>query len=64
MIKKCMCLQRHTQGWFSPDWLYRQHKFKTISFTKVVSLAMQVLDRKAREEPVLRLEEETIDYEA
>ena len=33
-------------------------------FTKVVALAMQMLDRKPSEEPVLTVEEETIEYEA
>ena len=33
-------------------------------FTKVVCLAMQMLDRKPSEEPVLTVEEETIEYEA
>jgi single-strand DNA-binding protein len=33
-------------------------------FTKVVALAMQMLDRKPSEEPVLTVEEESIEYEA
>jgi len=33
-------------------------------FTKVVALAMQMLDRKPSEEPLLTVEEETIEYEA
>jgi single-strand DNA-binding protein len=33
-------------------------------YTKVVCLAMQMLDRKPSEEPVLTVEEETIEYEA
>ena len=33
-------------------------------FTKVVALSMQMLDRKPSEEPVLTVEEETIEYEA
>lgn len=33
-------------------------------FTKVVALAMQMLDRKPTEEPVMTVEEETIEYEA
>ena len=33
-------------------------------FTKVVCLAMQMLDRKPSEEPVLTVEEEAIEYEA
>ena len=33
-------------------------------YTKVVALAMQMLDRKPAEEPVMTVEEESIDYEA
>ena len=33
-------------------------------YTKVVALAMQMLDRKPSEEPVLSVEEEAVDYEA
>ena len=33
-------------------------------FTKVVALAMQMLDRKTSEEPVMTVEEEVVDYEA
>jgi single-strand DNA-binding protein len=33
-------------------------------YTKVVALAMQMLDRKPSEEPMLTVEEETIEYEA
>jgi single-strand DNA-binding protein len=33
-------------------------------FTKVVCLAMQMLDRKPSEEPVLTVEEDAIEYEA
>ena len=33
-------------------------------FTKVVALAMQMLDRKPAEEPVMSVEEEAVDYEA
>ena len=33
-------------------------------YTKVVALAMQMLDRKPNEEPVLIVEEEAIEYEA
>ena len=33
-------------------------------FTKVVALSMQMLDRKPSEEPVMTVEEETIEYEA
>jgi single-strand DNA-binding protein len=33
-------------------------------FTKVVALAMQMLDRKPSEEPIITVEEEAVDYEA
>ena len=33
-------------------------------YTKVVALAMQMLDRKPSEEPVLMVEEQPIEYEA
>ena len=33
-------------------------------YTKVVCLAMQMLDRKPSEEPVMTVEEETLEYEA
>lgn len=33
-------------------------------FTKVVALAMQMLDRKPSEEPVMAVEEQPIEYEA
>jgi single-strand DNA-binding protein len=33
-------------------------------FTKVVALAMQMLEPKPNEEPVLTVEEEVVDYEA
>jgi single-strand DNA-binding protein len=33
-------------------------------FTKVVALALQFLDKKEKEEPVLTVEEEAADYEA
>ena len=33
-------------------------------FTKVVALALQMLDRKPSEEPVLTVEEQPIEYEA
>jgi hypothetical protein len=32
--------------------------------TKVVALAMQMLDRKPSDEPVMTVEEEAVDYEA
>jgi hypothetical protein len=34
------------------------------TFTKVVALALQFLDRKDKDEPVLTVEEEAADYEA
>ncbi|HET6595891.1 MAG TPA: single-stranded DNA-binding protein [Anaerolineales bacterium] len=33
-------------------------------YTKIVALSMQMLDRKPSEEPVMTVEEETIEYEA
>jgi single-strand DNA-binding protein len=33
-------------------------------YTKVVALMMQMLDRKPAEEPVLAVEEDTVEYEA
>jgi single-strand DNA-binding protein len=33
-------------------------------YTKVVALAMQMLDHKPNEEPMMTVEEETVDYEA
>ena len=33
-------------------------------FTKVIALAMQMLDRKPNEEPLMTVEEEAVDYEA
>ena len=33
-------------------------------FTKVVALSLQFLDKKDKEEPVMSVEEEAIDYEA
>jgi len=41
-----------------------EEKGETRFFTKVVCLAMQMLDRKPSEEPVLTVEEEAIEYEA
>jgi single-strand DNA-binding protein len=41
-----------------------EDKGETKFYTKVVALAMQMLDRKPNDEPVLSVEEETIDYEA
>ena len=33
-------------------------------YTKVVALSLQFLDKKDKEEPVMAVEEETVDYEA
>jgi single-strand DNA-binding protein len=41
-----------------------EDKNETKYFTKVVALAMQMLDRKPSEEPTMTVEEEAIDYEA
>jgi single-strand DNA-binding protein len=41
-----------------------EDKGETRYYTKVVALAMQMLDRKPSEEPILSVEEETIEYEA
>jgi single-strand DNA-binding protein len=41
-----------------------EEKGETKFYTKVVCLAMQMLDRKPNEEPVLTVEEEAIEYEA
>ena len=41
-----------------------EDKGETRYFTKVVALAMQMLDRKPSDEPVMTVEEEAIDYEA
>lgn len=41
-----------------------EDKGETRYYTKVVALAMQMLDRKPTEEPVMTVEEEAIDYEA
>ena len=41
-----------------------EDKGETKFYTKVVCLAMQMLDRKPNEEPVLTVEEEAIEYEA
>ena len=40
-----------------------EDKGETKYFTKVVALAMQMLDRKASDEPVMMAEEEAIDFE-
>lgn len=40
-----------------------EDKNETRYFTKVVALAMQMLDRKPNEEPVMTVEEEAIEYE-
>ena len=41
-----------------------EDKGETKYFTKVVALALQFLDRKDKDEPVLTVEEEAADYEA
>lgn len=41
-----------------------EDKGETRYFTKVVALAMQMLDRKPNDEPVMTVEEEAVDYEA
>jgi single-strand DNA-binding protein len=41
-----------------------EDKGETKYFTKVVALAMQMLDRKPSEEPVMTEEEEAVDFEA
>lgn len=41
-----------------------EDKGETKYFTKVVALAMQMLDRKPSDEPVMTVEEEAADYEA
>jgi len=43
---------------------YEDKDGDTKYFTKVVALAVQFLDRKDKEEPVMAVEEETADYEA
>jgi len=41
-----------------------EDKGETKYFTKVVALALQFLDKKQSEEPVMTVEEEAVDYEA
>jgi single-strand DNA-binding protein len=41
-----------------------EDKGETKYFTKVVALAMQMLDRKPSDEPVLTVEEDAAEYEA
>ena len=41
-----------------------EDKGETKYFTKVVALAMQLLDRKPSDEPVMTVEEDAADYEA
>ncbi|NWG33962.1 MAG: single-stranded DNA-binding protein [Chloroflexi bacterium] len=41
-----------------------EDKGETRYFTKVVALAMQMLDRKPSDEPMMTVEEEAADYEA
>jgi len=40
-----------------------EDKGETKYYTKVVALAMQMLDRKPSDEPMLTVEEEAADYE-
>ena len=41
-----------------------EDKGETRYFTKVVALGLQFLDKRDKEEPVLTVEEEAVDYEA
>ena len=41
-----------------------EDKGETKYYTKVVALGLQFLDKKEKEEPVLTVEEEAVDYEA
>ena len=41
-----------------------EDKGETKYFTKVVALGLQFLDKRDKEEPVLTVEEEAVDYEA
>jgi single-strand DNA-binding protein len=41
-----------------------EDKGETRYFTKVVALSLQFLDKKPSDEPVMTVEEETVDYEA
>lgn len=43
---------------------YEDKGGETKYFTKVVALAMQMLDRKPSDEPMMTVEEEAADYEA
>jgi single-strand DNA-binding protein len=43
---------------------YEDKDGSTKFFTKVVALSLQFLDKKDKEEPVLTVEEEAMDYEA
>ncbi len=43
---------------------YEDKSGETKYFTKVVALAMQMLDRKPSDEPMMTVEEEAADYEA
>ena len=40
-----------------------EDKGETKYFTKVVALTMQMLDRKPSDEPMMTVEEETVEYE-
>jgi single-strand DNA-binding protein len=41
-----------------------EDKGETKFYTKIVALSMQMLDRKPNEEPVLSVEEQSLEYEA
>src|SRR5512132_1708117 len=41
-----------------------EEKGESRYFTKVVAISLQFLDRKPAEEPVMAVEEETVEYEA
>lgn len=43
---------------------YEDKEGETKYFTKVVALAMQMLDRKPSDEPMMTVEEDAADYEA
>jgi single-strand DNA-binding protein len=43
---------------------YEDKGGETKYYTKVVALQMQMLDKKDKEEPVVAVEEEAVDYEA
>ena len=43
---------------------YEDKSGETKYFTKVVALTLQFLDKREKEEPVMTVEEEAVDYEA